>query len=141
MSFNNFNYPFSTALPAESQGLLGSTLNMDDPLCQRMMQGSTNLPGNFYDFSNQSLPQTTSIGKQQSYPSLDGLSATLAPTPPARDNQQRPQDYDNNQDFFNEALPADSSGVTPAGTPGLTDWHTFINTDQWDLPSSTQASQ
>jgi hypothetical protein len=138
ISFNNFNYPFSIALPAESQGLLGSTLNMDDPLSQRMMQGSTNLPGNFYDFSSQSLPQTTSIGKQQSYPSLDGLSATLAP--PAQDTQQRPQDYNTTQDFFNEALHG-SSGGTPAGTPGLTDWQTFINTDQWDLPSSTQTSQ
>jgi hypothetical protein len=139
MSFSDFNYPFSTALPAESQGLLGSTLNMDDPLSQRMMQGSTNLPGNFYDFSNQSLPQTTSIGKQQSYPSMDGLTTTLAP--PAQETQQRAQDYNNTQDFFNDALNPRSSGITPAGTPGLTDWQTFINTDQWDLPSSSQTLQ
>jgi hypothetical protein len=139
-SFDNWNNLFTTALPAETQGLLGSTMNMNDPLSQMMMQGSTALPGNFYDFSNQSLPpQTTSIGKHQSYPSLDGLSSTLAP--PSQDTLQRPQDYSNTQDFFNEALNAGSNGVTPSGTPGLNDWQSYINTDAWDVPSSSQTSQ
>jgi hypothetical protein len=139
-SFDNWNNLFTTALPAETQGLLGSTMNMNDPLSQMMMQGSTALPGNFYDFSNQSLPpQTSSIGKHQSYPSLDGLSSTLAP--PSQDTLQRPQDYSNTQDFFNEALNAGSNGVTPSGTPGLNDWQSYINTDAWDVPSSSQTSQ
>jgi hypothetical protein len=138
-SFDNFNSPFTTVLPAETQGLLGSTLDMNDPLSRMMMQGSTALPGNFYDFSNQSLPQTTSIGKHQSYPNPDGLSSTLAPL--SQDTLQRPQDYSNTQDFFNEALNAGSNGVTPAGTPGLNDWQSYINTDAWDVPSSSQTSQ
>jgi hypothetical protein len=138
-SFSNNYSPFSTALPAESQGLLGSTMNMNDPLTQMMMQGNTALPGNYYDFSNQSLPQTTSIGKQQSYPSMNGLSSTLAPAS-SQEPQQRPQDFSTPQDFFNEALNAGSNGVTPLGTPGANDWQSYINTDAWDLPSS-QISQ
>jgi hypothetical protein len=138
-AFNNNFSPFSTALPAESQGLLGSTMNMNDPLTQMMMQGSNTLPGNFYDFSNQPLPQTTSIGKQQSYPTLHGLSSTLAPAS-SQEPMQRPQDYINSQDFFNDALNADSNGVTPIGTPGTNDWQSYINADAWDMPSS-QTSQ
>jgi hypothetical protein len=139
-SFNNNFGPFSTALPAESQGLLGSTMNMNDPLTQMMMQGSTTLPGNFYDFSNQSLPPTTSIGKEQSYPNLDGLNSTLAPAS-SQEPPQHQHSYDNSQDFFNEAVDASSSGITPLGTPGgANDWASYINADAWDLPSS-QTSQ
>jgi hypothetical protein len=140
-SFNNNNFtPFSTALPAESQGLLGSTMNMSDPQMQMMMQGSTTLPGNFYDFSNQSLPPTTSLGKQQTYPSVNGLNSTLAPPSSSQEPVQHQQDYNTSQDFFNDALNPNSNGVTPAGTPGLNDWTSFINTDGWDL-SSSQTSQ
>ena len=138
-AFNNNYSPFSTALPAESQGLLGSTMSTSDPLSQMMMQGSNTLPGTFYDFSNQPLPQTTSIGKQQSYPSMSGLNSTLAPAS-SQEPSQRPQDYSNSQDFFNDALNVDSNGVTPLGTPGNNDWASYINTDAWDLPSS-QTSQ
>ena len=138
-SFNNNFSPFSTALPAESQALLGSTMNMNDPLTQMMMQGSTAFPSNFYDFSNQSLPHTTSIGKQQSYPSQSGLSSTLAPAS-SQELPQAPQDFTTSQDFFNEALNAGSSGVTPLGTPGANDWQNYINADAWDMPSS-QTSQ
>jgi hypothetical protein len=138
-SFNNNFSPFSTALPAESQALLGSTMNMNDPLTQMMMQGSTAFPSNFYDFSNQSLPHTTSIGKQQSYPGQSGLSSTLAPAS-SQELPQAPQDFTTSQDFFNEALNAGSSGVTPLGTPGANDWQNYINADAWDMPSS-QTSQ
>jgi hypothetical protein len=135
-SFNNNFSPFSTVLPAESQGLLGSTMNMNDPLTQMMMQGSTTLPGKSYDFSNQSLPQTTSIGKQQPYPSLDGLNSTLAPAS-SQEPPQRHQGYNNSQDCSNEAPNDSSSGITPLGTPGGTnDWQNYINVDAWDLPSS-----
>lgn len=138
-SFNNNFSPFSTTLPAESQGLLGSMMNTNDPLTQMMMQGCNTLPGNFYDFGNQSLPQTTSIGKQQSYPSMNGLNSTLAPA----SSQEPPsgsQDYNTSQDFFNDALNVDGNGVTPAGTPGLNDWQSYINADAWDMTSS-QTSQ
>lgn len=135
-SFNNNFSPFSTVLPAESQGLLGSTMNMNDPLTQMMMQGSTTLPEKSYDFSNQSLPQTTSIGKQQPYPSLDGLNSTLAPAS-SQEPPQRHQGYNNSQDCSNEAPNDSSSGITPLGTPGGTnDWQNYINVDAWDLPSS-----
>jgi hypothetical protein len=138
-TFNNNFSPFTTALPAESQGLLGSMMNMNDPLSQMMMQGSDTLPGNFYDFSNQPLSQTTSIGKQQPYPTVSGLNSTLAPAS-SQELLQRPQDYNNSQDFFNDALNVDSNGVTPSGTPGNNDWASYINADAWDLPSS-QTSQ
>ena len=137
--FNNNDFSnFSTALPAESQGLLGSTMNMNDPLSQMMMQGSNALPGNFYDFGNQpnGPPQTTSIGKQQSYPTIDGLGSTLAP-PPSSQEAIRSQEYNNTDDFFNDALGDNSSGVTPSAN----EWDSYLNHDAWEIPSSTQTSQ
>jgi hypothetical protein len=106
-----------------------------------MMAGSSDLPGNYYNFSNnQPFPQTTSIGKQQMHPSFDGLSPTLAPS--ALDVNQGGQDFPQNTDYFNDAIKAGSSGATPAGTPGLNGdtWSSYIDTDQWDLQGS-QSSQ
>ena len=131
--------PFSTALPADTQGLLGSTLDYNDPLTSVMMAGSSNLPGNFYDFNNQSLPQTTSVGKHQVHPSFDGLNCTLAPSAlelsQANDTQ--------NQSFFENAIKDGSKGITPAGTPGVNgeSWGNFIDDSAWDIPSASPTSQ
>lgn len=130
-AFNNLS-PFTTQLPAEAQGLLGSTLDYSDPFSSRMMVGSGNLPGNYYNFGNQSPLQTSNIGEQQTHPSLDGLRSTLAPS--VLDTHLS-VDYGQSSNFFNDALP-DSKGVTPAEMSGDEGGWEFIN-DTWDdLPSS-----
>ncbi|KAH9215069.1 hypothetical protein DL95DRAFT_142454 [Leptodontidium sp. 2 PMI_412] len=126
---SNGNYgPFSTALPGNAAGLLGSTFSFND--ASMMMGGNDNLSA--YNFNNQALPQTTSIGKQQMHPSIDGLNSTLAPS--ASDLSFQPQD------FFNDAICMTSGQeATPGQTPGLdNDWSNYVNFD--DCPSS-QTSQ
>merc|ERR1711964_112709 len=126
---NNGNYgPFSTALLNNAAGLLGSTFPFND--ASMMMQGGNDsLPT--YNFNNQPLPPTTSIGKQQMYPSIDGLNTTLAPSA---------TDLNFQQDFFNDAIcMTGNPEATPGQTPGLdNDWSSYVNFD--DFPSS-QASQ
>ncbi|KAG9230306.1 hypothetical protein BJ875DRAFT_445157 [Amylocarpus encephaloides] len=118
--------PFSTALPAESQMLLGSTVNPNDPLKNNLRAGSNNLTGNFYTFDSQQ-PNSFSMGKHQLHPFFDGLNSTLAPSalenfhPPSDDSSQ-------NQSFFDDALKAGSTRETPAGTPGDS-WANFIDYD------------
>lgn len=127
---NSGNFgPFSTALPNNAAGLLGSTFPFND--ASMMMQGGNDsLPT--YNFNNQPLPPTTSIGKQQMYPSIDGLNTTLAPSATEL-NYQPP-------DFFNDAIcMTGNQEATPGQTPGLdNDWSSYVNFD--DFPSS-QASQ
>jgi hypothetical protein len=126
---NNGNHgPFSTALPGNAAGLLGSTFPFND--ASMMASGNDNL--SIYDFNNQALPQSTSIGKQQMYPSIDGLNSTLAPS--ASDLSFQPQD------FFNDAIcMTGGQEATPGQTPGLdNDWSNYVNFD--DFPSS-QTSQ
>lgn len=137
-SYNNTNYgPLSTALPAESQMLLGSTLDLNDPLTNMMMAGSDNLTGNFYNFDAQ-LPSTIPIGKQGTYPGFDSLNSTLAPS--ALDLSQPAPDFYNS--FFDDAIKSGSNGQTPAGTPGLgSDWGGLVDYDAWNVPSGSQQSQ
>ncbi|KAH8687288.1 hypothetical protein BGZ60DRAFT_425201 [Tricladium varicosporioides] len=136
-SRNNANYgPLSTALPAESQMLLGSTLDPNDPLTNMMMAGSDYLMGNFYNFDAQ-LPGTISIDKQQTHPSFDGLNSTLAPS--ALDLSQPTPDFNN---FFDDATKPGSNDQTPAGTPGLGgDWGGLVDYDAWNFSSASQQSQ
>jgi len=127
---NSGNYgPFSTALPGNAAGLLGSTFSFND--ASMMVGGNGSLPT--FNFNNQPLPQTTSIGKQQMYPSIDGLNSTLAPS--ASDLNFQPQD------FFNDAIcMTGGQEATPGQTPGLdNEWSNYVNFD--DFPSSSQTSQ
>jgi hypothetical protein len=134
-AFNN-NF-FQPALPGESQGLLGSTLP-NDPLTSMMMAGSNSLPGNYYNFStNQPFPQSTGNGKQQTHPSFDGLTSTLAPS--ALDLNQGGQDFAQNTSYYNDAIKASSNSATPTGTPGY--WDEFVQSDQWGDQPSSQKSQ
>ena len=113
---------------------LGSTLNPNDPLTSMMMAGSNNFPQQYYNFNNAPLPETTSIGKQQVHPSYDGLNSTLAPS--ALDLSQGVQDFSQSQSFFDQAIKSGS----PVGTPGLNgeSWGSFIDTEQWEMPSASQ---
>jgi hypothetical protein len=139
-AFNNNNNfgAFSTVppLPAESQGFLGSTFPFNDPLTSMMMAGSNGLPGNYYNSStNQPFPQNLSSGKQQTHPSFDGLTSTLAPS--ALDLSQGGQDFAQNTNYYTDAIKASSNSATPTGTPGF--WNEFVDSDQWDPPSSQKS--
>ena len=143
--------PFSTSLPPETQMLLGSALDPNDPMTSMFMAGSENLPQPYnYNFSPP-MPQKTRSFQQ----SFDGMSATLAPS--ALDMSPRQQSY--NQPLKN--MPA-GSALTPSfqlgfdgsmsefakgqmftsansstgsgtATPGAIDggWDAFINDTSW----------
>lgn len=133
-------FPFTAQLPANAQGLLGSTLDTTDPINRMMMAGSGNLPGSYYDFGSQpQAPTNVNASGQQTHPTLHGLGSTLAPS--AFD---MPASVDQSQvsNFFNEAFNTGNSGqVTPAITPGdNVQWGQFMSND-WDELQSSQTSQ
>lgn len=67
--------PLTTSLPAESQQLLGSALDLNDPLTSMFMAGSESMAQPFYN------PMAPSLLKPRNFhPSYDGMSATLAPS-------------------------------------------------------------
>jgi len=131
---NNPYSSFSTALPAESQMFLGSTLDFDDPLSSMFMAGADQ--SQIYDFNAQ-LPSTVEVNKHNTYPTFDGLNSTLAPSANLDNSDDTLQQlaHDSNQSFFDQAL-----GNTPSGTPGVNgeSWGNFIDTEQWNTPSSSQ---
>jgi hypothetical protein len=141
--FGNGYNPFSMALPIEAQMFLGSTLP-NDPLSNAMMESSGNMPTPAYNFGS-TLPSTTEIGKgQQIYPTSQGLNSTLGAgvAPSDLDLSQGYQgslDFSQNQSFFDQAVNTGEE-ATPAGTPGLggESWSSFIDTDRWDAPTSSQ---
>lgn len=133
-------FPFTAQLPANAQGLLGSTLDTSDPINRMMMAGSGNLTASYYDFGSHPRASTTgNPSGQQTHPTLDGLGSTLAPSafdiPAGADQTQMTS-------FFNEAFNTGNSGQgTPAVTPGdNVQWAQFMNND-WDELQSSQASQ
>jgi hypothetical protein len=138
-AFTNNNFgAFSTVppLPAESQGFFGSTFPFNDPFTSMMMAGSNGLPGNYYNSStNQPFLQNPSSGKLQTHPSFDGLTSTLAPS--ALDLSQGGQDFAQNTNYYSDAIKASSNSATPTGTPGF--WNEFVDSDQWDQPSSQKS--
>ena len=108
-SFNNANgylnmSPFTTSLPTESQMLLGSALDPNDPFTSMLMAGSENLPQPYNYNSTPSVLQKPRSFHQ----SYDGMSATLAPS--ALDMSPRQQAY---------KLPISSPSVAPAPTPNF----------------------
>lgn len=138
------NSPFTTALPAETQMLLGSALDPNDPMTSMLMAGSENLPMPF-NYLNSSLLQKPHSFHQ----SFDGMSATLAPS--ALDMSPRQHDYthppssmsmSNSQLGYSDSLPdfSKSQMFTPGSatgsgtdTPGGIDggWDSFINDNSW----------
>lgn len=141
--FGNGYNPFSMALPMEAQMFLGSTLP-NDQFTKEMMAGSDNLPTPAYNFGS-ILPETTEIGKgQQTYPTFNGLNSTLGAGVAPSDLEinsgyQGGQDSIQDRSFFDQAINTGDE-ATPAGTPGLggESWSSFIDTDRWDAPTSSQ---
>ena len=147
--FQDFS-PFSTALPTESQMLLGSALDPNDPLTSMMMAGSDGLPQPSYFNTT-----PASLSKPRNFhPSYDGMSATLAPSaldmspasgtfgaqPPmtsaslgkpgfqlAFDNGF--PDYSKGQGMFGGPTSSNGSGTATPGLDGT--WDAFINDNSW----------
>lgn len=142
--------PFTTSLPMESQMLLGSALDPNDPMTAMLMSGSENMP---QPFAYSSYP---TFHKPRSFTQpYDGMSATLAPS--ALDMSPRHQAYSQPgystsmapaptpafQQAFAGAMPEfpktqlhtggassnDSGSITPSGIDG--GWDTFINDNSW----------
>ena len=150
--FGNIGYgnmsPFTTSLPTESQMLLGSALDPNDPLTSMFMAGSEGMPQPFnYNSAPSNLQKPRNFN--QSY---GGMSATLAPS--ALDMSPRHQNYappsttmssslSTSPAFYDASIPdfsksqlfpgsnsATGSGtVTPGGLDG--GWDAFINDAPW----------
>ncbi len=147
--FQDFG-PFSTALPTESQMLLGSALDPSDPLTSMFMAGSENMPmPNYYNSTPASL-----MKQRNFHPSYDGMSATLAPS--ALDMSPAPgmfgnqpattsasmgkpglqlafdgsfPDFTKGQQVFGGPTSSNGSGTVTPGLDGT--WDAFINDNSW----------
>ena len=116
-------YPFDG-----TQMFLGPIL--DDP-------GTSNLlAGNQYyqPFNNDpTFSQTGELGKQQNYPSLDGLQSTLAPSANASKTENSAE-IDISEDFFGQAMFPDE------GTPTMNAeaWDSLVDLDSDQPPFASQ---
>jgi hypothetical protein len=148
---NNYNMPpfgggfnaFSMQLPQETQQMLYGSGMPNDAFTAMMMQGSTNLPTPAYTF-NPTMQDTLELGKgQQMYPTVSGLNATLGVAPTDLDLTASfgdSQDFNQTQSFFDQAIDPLGDDSNPVGTPGIggESWSSFIDTDRWDAPTSSQ---
>jgi hypothetical protein len=131
---------FTTALPAESQMLLGSALDPRDPMTSMFMAGSQYMLNSYYNF-DATLPPTLSVGKDvsggQLYSSFDGLNTTLASSElemdPGLDFQ-----YAGQTSFFDAGMKETTASGT--GTPGGNDFNLFIDQDAWGEASQSSQS-
>ena len=146
--------PFSMSLPAESQMLLGNTLDPNDPLTSMFMAGSENFAQPFFTYNSfNSLGSSNMVLKDPNFhPSYDGMSATLAPSAldmsPLHRELNEPVSgttESTNITSFNpnyDAVFGDYKGVgfvhpgSSAGsgtvTPGVDgSWDAFINDNSW----------
>jgi hypothetical protein len=74
---SGFSYsPFSTSLPPESQSLLGSALDPNDPFSLMLMSGSDRSQQPFYSYNPNPSSKSRSM---HPHPSYDGMNQTLAP--------------------------------------------------------------
>ena len=94
--------PFSTSLPMESQMMLGSALDPNDPFTSMLLAGNENTP-QMYNYGNRPAMQKP---RSTTWP-YDGMSATLAPS--ALDMSPR-----HNQAY---AHPPMATLVSPATSP------------------------
>ena len=74
ISYSDYG-PLTVSLPAESQQLLGSALDPNDPMTSMLMAGSDSMAQPFYNTMSPSL-----LKPRNFHPSYDGMSATLAPS-------------------------------------------------------------
>lgn len=137
--------PFTTALPRESQMLLGSALDPNDPLTSTLMAGSKAIKEsvNHFDYTDVNYKQS------RLHPSWDGMSATLAPSAldlsPSRSNYDTPSsvsteptvtsaysyNFDGNfSDFKSTGYTASTQNgnISPGNDPS---WDSFIDDNSW----------
>lgn len=157
MHYGSQGYPdfslFSTSLPPESQMLLGSTLNPNDPLASMLMAGSENFPQpyfNYNDFNN--LNSGNFLKSSNFHPSYDGMNATLAPSAldinPPRASYPEPTSgtaestpvlsfnhgFDGNPTDYKGVsfMHPGSTGGSGTVTPGIDgSWDAFIDDNSW----------
>ncbi|KAL8767126.1 MAG: hypothetical protein Q9209_006288 [Squamulea sp. 1 TL-2023] len=141
--------PLTTSLPPESQMLLGSTLDLKDPMNSILMGGNDGFAQSYWASASGSATKPRNF-----HPSYDGMSATLAPS--ALDMSSQPINlnqfqqmpsmpsthhsfsaYDGNmpdysKGFFQNNNLSSSHGSGTA-TPGVLDgsWDAFINDNSW----------
>ncbi|KAF2229136.1 hypothetical protein EV356DRAFT_22246 [Viridothelium virens] len=156
-----FNYsPFATSLPAESQMLLGSALDPNDPFTSMLMSGSDRTQQPFYSYN----PNPSSKSRtMQPHPSYDGMNQTLAPgaldtnldnhnfsNPPSAASEGVISPFTPGFGFnldgsFSDAFKApaltrSNSGQGSGGgiTPGLDrEWTSFVDGNFWEDPAGT----
>ena len=141
--------PFTTSLPMESQMLLGSALDPNDPFTSMLMAGSESMPQQ-YDFHPASSQKPRSFNQ-----TFEGMSATLAPSAldmsPRHQTYHQPTatfsahpvptpsflsaydgalpDFSKGQAFMGGASSNGSGTATPGGIDG--GWDSFINDTSW----------
>ncbi|KAL6721172.1 hypothetical protein ACLMJK_000274 [Lecanora helva] len=141
--------PLTTSLPVESQMLLGSALDPNDPFASMLMAGAENMPQQ-YNFSTAASQKPRSFNQ-----TFEGMSATLAPS--ALDMSPRHQAYRHSATTMSgppASAPAylttfdggmadfakgqsfmsnNSSSGSGSATPGAIDggWDSFINDTSW----------
>ncbi|KAI4230560.1 MAG: hypothetical protein LQ349_006188 [Xanthoria aureola] len=141
--------PFTTSLPPESQMLLGSALDVKDPMNSILMGGNDGFGQSYWasGFGASSKPRNF-------HPSFDGMSATLAPSAldmssqPTSHNLFQPlssmpttnppfMSFDSNMPEYSKGFYHYNNGPSPHGsgtaTPGALDggWDAFINDNSW----------
>ncbi|MCJ1285728.1 hypothetical protein MMC26_005069 [Xylographa opegraphella] len=150
-SYQDFS-PFTMSLPPESQMLLGSTLDPNDPLTTMFMAGSESFPQPYFN-NNFNLNSTNVLSKQSNFhPSYDGMSATLAPS--ALHMSPLPTTFNEPASAASESastsaygfcldgnpgeykgigfLQCGSGGASGTVTPGIdSNWDAFIDDNSW----------
>lgn len=144
--YNNANFmDFSTSLPAESQQLLGNTLDARNPMTSMLMAGSNALPQ--YDFhANRTVPPGMPFDRgmhklsgPQHYPTYDGLQSTLSQANANNNEDLAVGTLSHNEQmhqpsFFDSSFGEGGNGLD---TPGAGEaWNMFMNDDKWDVPAS-----
>ncbi|KKY20201.1 hypothetical protein UCDDS831_g05002 [Diplodia seriata] len=114
--------PFSMALPTETQQMLGSTLDPNDPYTSLYMQNSETAPQPFYSY-NPNLPAKARVQQNS-----QGMNQTLAPSSgPLTDINPQNLSY-NTADFKPSSMSRQTSQQGSSGliTPGA-EWSKFID--------------
>jgi len=145
-AFGNEFSPFSTALPAESQMLLGSALDPADPLTFMFMSGNEGLGQSSYGFNGSvSQPHMDKVGSQSMYPGYHGLNSTLtdgvALSALDLTGSKGQSDFNFTPNFFDAGVKHTSGAASTVGTPGLSGdkWDQWIDSDQWaDMATASQ---
>lgn len=113
---------------------LGNTLDTSDPMTSMFMAGSNQAV--LYDWPEAPQPQSTRIGKQQSYPTTQGLHSTLGEDQfshgrRCHDDNEPPSA---SQTFLDQAIKQENNEHSAQTTPGLSGdfWNSWIHESYTD---------